>query len=495
MKILEAKNVTKRFPGVLALDNIDILFNPGKVHCIIGENGAGKSTLIKVLTGVYSPDEGTINIQGQDVSLDKSIYKKVSYIPQELELFKFMTVAENLFMPFSNATLGKAFNNKQLYKKSAPILKKFQIKAKPDDIVADISISDQQLLQIAQGIVNQESDIILLDEPTTSLTSEDVDKLFNVMNDLKKENKAIVFISHKLDEILTIGDEVTVLRNGKKVAHSDINKVDVSWIVKQMTGRELDDNKTYQPSFPRKEVLLEVNKLTGNNFKDISFGLYKGEILGFSGLVGAGRTEVMQTIFGYLPTYSGKVKVEGKPWKLGDTNYSINNGLIYIPEERKQQGLLLSLSVKENTTISLLDQIINKLVISKNKENAIVNNIIDTYNVKTDSIDKEIKFLSGGNQQKVIIGRALYRKPKVLIFDEPTKGIDIGAKVEIYKIMKELAEEGIGIILISSELEELMKCANRIITLYDGKQVGEYETNNTNNSNIINSIIGVGSEE
>ncbi|MDQ1143796.1 ABC-type sugar transport system ATPase subunit [Bacillus sp. SORGH_AS 510] len=492
MKILEANNITKRFPGVVALDSVDIAFEPGKIHCIIGENGAGKSTLVKILTGVYTPDEGEIQIANQDVRANKQMFDKVAYVPQELDLFKNMTVAENLFMPFSKTGFNSVFvNKKELYKQADPYLKKFQITARPDDHVFEISVSEQQLLQIAHGTVDQFAEIILLDEPTTSLTNADTERLFEVLFQLKKENKAIVFISHKLEEIFAIGDEITVLRNGRKVAHSELNKVDIPWVIKQMTGREIDENTRYQSEKVTDEVILDVDNLTGEKFSNISFQLRKGEILGFSGLVGAGRTEIMQTIFGYLPAWAGAVKLEGKPWKLGDTHHSVNNGMVYIPEERKQQGILPSLSVKENISVPLLKRLKNFMMISGKKEKAVANEIINAYQVKTASMNKEIKFLSGGNQQKIIIGRSMYLKPKILIFDEPTKGIDVGAKAEIYKIMKQLAEDGMGIILISSEIEEIKKCSNRIITIYEGEKVDEFETNQAENSSIINSIMGV----
>lgn len=491
MEVLRANNITKEFPGVRALEDVNITFNLGNVHCIIGENGAGKSTLIKILTGVYTADEGNISIKGADVEKNPKAFNEVSYIPQELELFDHMTVGENLFIPFSKELFGKTINNKTLYEKSIPILKKFKITANPNDTVDKLSTSNKQLLQIAQGFVHQESDIILLDEPTTSLSLEEVERLFTVIEELKNENKAIVFISHKLDEIFSIGDEISVLRNGKKVAYSEVDSVDAPWVIKHMTGKELNESMTYKPVEPAKEVLLEVDNLTGEKFKNISFKLYKGEILGFSGLVGAGRSEIMQTIFGYLPSFNGSVRVDKKPWQLGDTSYSINNGLVYIPEERKEQGLLLSLSVRENTTISLLDQLKNKMFISKPKERKLTHEVIDKYNVKTSSMEKEIKFLSGGNQQKVIIGRSLYSNPEILIFDEPTKGIDVGAKAEIYQIIKELAENGIGIILVSSELEELMKCSNRIISIYEGEIAAEFDADTATKNNIINSIMGV----
>jgi ribose transport system ATP-binding protein len=284
-----------------------------------------------------------------------------------------------------------------------------------------------------------------------------------------------------------------VFRNGQKVAYSEIKDVDTGWVIKQMTGHELNQNEKFQSDKVSDEVLLEVNNLTGERFTDVSFTLKKGEILGFSGLVGAGRSELMQAIFGYLPVYEGSVKIDGKDWKLGDTHYSVENGLIYLPEERKKQGILPVLSIRENISVSVLDDVKSGINISRKKEEELAQSVIDTYDVKTPGMDKEIQFLSGGNQQKVIIGRAMSCKPKILVFDEPTKGIDVGTKTEIYRLMKKLAEEkGIGIIMISSEMEEVKKCSNRIITMYEGKLSGEYDPQ-ADKQEILGAIIGVNS--
>jgi len=493
LKILEARNITKTFPGVVALDRVDVSFELGKICCIVGENGAGKSTLIKILTGVYEPDEGSITIQGENALTSKKIFNKVAYVPQELDLFRNMTVAENLFIPFSQSGSGaRFFNRKALYQKAVPYLKKFQIRSDPDELVRNISISEQQLLQIAHATVNQYADIIMLDEPTTSLTLKDTDRLFDILNQLKRENKALVFISHKLEEVFEIGDEITVIRNGVKVAHSQVSDVSIPWVVKQMTGREMDLNASFRPENISDDVLLEVEKLSGEQFADISFQLYKGEILGLSGLVGAGRSEIMQTVFGYLPAGGGTVKFDGKPLKLGDTHISVKNGIVYISEERKAHGIFPSLSVKKNISMPLLDQIKNLFAVSGAKESKLVEKVIDEYKIMAPSSETVVKFLSGGNQQKVIIGRSMFLKPKLLIFDEPTKGIDVGTKIEIYKLMKRLVdEEGVSIILISSELEEILKCSNRIITIYNGKKVDEFDTDGATKPDIVNSIIGI----
>lgn len=491
MKVLEAQNITKVFPGVTALDSVDAAFESGEIHCVIGENGAGKSTLIKCLTGVYQPEEGMVMIEGQNALEKKELFNKIAYVPQEIDLFGYMTVAENLFLPFEKSGFKGMVNQKELQEKAKPLLKKFKIDVKPDDLVKDISVSAQQLLQIARATVHEDYEVLMLDEPTTSLTTRDTEILFEIIRDIKKENKCVIFISHKLEEIFALGDVITVFRNGKKVSYAKLSDVDIPWIITQMTGKKMDQNQDYSSSNVRDEVLLEVNNLSGGQFKNISFELRAGEILGFSGLVGAGRSELMQAIFGYLPVYEGSVKIEGKDWKLGDTNYSVRNGFIYLPEERKKQGILPVLSIKDNISVSVLDKLKSGLFISAKKEQELAEEVIKTYDVKTPGSDKEIQFLSGGNQQKVIIGRSMCCDPKVLVFDEPTKGIDVGTKAEIYRLMKELAEEkGIGIILISSEMEEVKKCSNRIIALYEGRKVGEYDAK-ADKEAILQAIIGV----
>ena len=493
MKILEAKNITKMFPGVIALDSVDVAFELGEIHAIIGENGAGKSTLIKCLTGVYEPEEGEVMIGGENAMKNKALFDKVAYVPQEIDLFGYMSVAENLFIPYEKSGVKGTVNQKELEKRAIPILEKFSIPVKPNELVKDISISSQQLLQIARATVHEDYDVLMLDEPTTSLTSRDTQILFDIVEKIKKENKAIIFISHKLEEIFQLADVITVFRNGKKVAYSEIKEVDTNWVIKQMTGRELDQNERFYSTKVSDEVLLEVNNLTGEKFTNVSFKLKKGEILGFSGLVGAGRSEVMQAIFGYLPVYKGSVKLDGEDWKLGDTNYSVKHGFIYLPEERKKQGILPVLSIRDNISVSVLDELKSGISISRKKENELAKNVIETYDVKTPGADKEIQFLSGGNQQKVIIGRAMACKPKLLVFDEPTKGIDVGTKTEIYRLMKKLAEEeGIGIIMISSEMEEIKKCSNRVIAMYEGRIAGEFDEY-TEQQAILGAIIGVDS--
>ena len=493
MKVLEATGITKIFPSVVALNQVDVAFEPGQIHCIIGENGAGKSTLIKCLTGVYTPEEGSVTIDGQDALKNTDLFNKVAYVPQEIDLFGHMSVAENLFIPYEKSGFKGLVNQKRLEEAAIPLLQKFSIPVRPDDLVKDISISSQQLLQIARATVHEDYEVLMLDEPTTSLTTKDTQILFDIVRQIKDEGKAVIFISHKLEEIFALGDVITVFRNGEKVAYAELKDVDIPWVIRHMTGRELDRNQTYQSEKVSGEVLLEVSHLTGEKFTDVSFELKKGEILGFSGLVGAGRSELMQAIFGYLPVYEGTVKLDGAPWKLGDTTYSVNHGFIYLPEERKKQGILPLMSIRGNISISVLKNMLSGFGISSKKEEQLAQDVVKTYDVKTPSTDQLIQFLSGGNQQKVIIGRAMCSDPKVLVFDEPTKGIDVGTKAEIYRLMKELAEtRGIGIILISSEMDEVKKCSNRIIALYHGRKVGEFDAK-ADKQDILSAIIGVAS--
>ena len=494
MLAVEAKGISKSFPGVLALNNIDVRLELGKVHCIVGENGAGKSTLIKILTGVYHPDQGSLSIFGQDALRQKQLFRKIGYVPQEIDLLPSLTVAENLFLPFNNDIYkNRIVRRKILETQALPILEKFHITAGPNDFVSKIPISEQQLLQIAHAIVNKSSEIILLDEPTTSLVSTDIMKLFEVIEELKKANKAVVFISHKLEEVFAVGDEITILRNGMQVGNALVKESSVDWVIEKMVGQEIDPTAKYRPTGAGSTTVLKVDNITGKGFREISFELKEGEILGFAGLVGAGRSEIVQGIFGYKPFWSGSIELFGKRITSPNATMAIKNGVLYLPEARKQQGIFPYLPVLENISLILLEKLRNLFLISSRKEAILGAEVVRTYNIKTESLAQKIMFLSGGNQQKVIIGRAMYRRPRILIFDEPTKGIDVGAKAEIYRLMKEIAEkEKISIILISSEIDELMKCSNRILVVYHGQKIGEFQTADTDRTEIISAMIGSG---
>ncbi len=494
MSIIETRNISKSFPGVLALNNVSVTIEQGRIHCIIGENGAGKSTLIKILTGIYQPDYGDVLIDGKSALVDRYLFDAVAYVPQELDQFDYMTVADNLFMCYEKSGFNNFFiYNRDLFKKAIPWLKKFQISASPDQLIRDLSISERQLLQIARAMVNEKSKILVLDEPTTSLTIHDTQRLFDVIYQIKDTGKAIIFISHKLDEIFTLADDITVMRNGEKVAEEKAYNVDIPWAVNQMVGKEMDKTVSYAAENCSSDVLFEASHITGDKFFDVSFCLHRGEILGFTGLIGSGRSEIMQAILGYLPVWDGSATLDGEKWKFHNPNFAVHQGFIYLSEERKKHGIFPSMRLKENATISLLEKLSNMFGISRDSENSIAKKIVDAYDIKAVSLEQEIKYLSGGNQQKTIIGRSMFTKPKVLVFDEPTKGIDVGTKTEIYKLMNKLAEkEGVGIILISSEMDEVIRCSNRIIAMYKGRIVSEFNCTEiqSNRKGVMNAILG-----
>lgn len=494
MAFIQVRGIRKEYPGVVALNNVDLSVELGAIHVIAGENGAGKSTLVKILTGVESPTKGEINIDGQNAleHHNEKLFENLAYVPQEINLFPNMTVAENLFMPFGRSEIGNTLlNRSKLAKAAQKYIDRFRIHAAPHQLVKDIMVSDQQLLQIARASTNINFKVLILDEPTTALTTSETQKLFEIIAELKDNNHAIIFISHKLEEMFALGDEVTVLRNGEKVGYSKMDAIDESGLIKLMSGKEIDIEEEYRPEIiVQRSPLLEVKNLTGPRVENASFTLYEGEILGFAGLVGSGRSELMQTMFGYLKAKHGEITVGGEAWKLGDTNFSVNHGMFYLSEERKLHGILPLLSLRDNIGISLFKDTVTHYIISDSKEKAIVQDVVNTYDIKTDSLRKKIMYLSGGNQQKSIIGRAMACRPKVLIFDEPTKGIDVKTKFDIYVIMKKLAEQGVGIILISSEMDELQKCASRIMTMYHGRINGEFITEYTDTRTLVGAIIG-----
>ncbi|HEY6103565.1 MAG TPA: sugar ABC transporter ATP-binding protein [bacterium] len=493
MVVLEASGIRKAFPGVVAVDDVSVSFELGRIHGIVGENGAGKSTLVKILDGVLRPDRGTVRIEEEDAFAHPRIFANVSYVPQELDLFRNMTLAENLFMPFRKAGFKDVLiRQSRLYAEAARWLELFQIDVPPSRLAKDISVSNQQLLQIARATANRLCKVLILDEPTTSLTTKSISRLFDVIRQLKNEGRSIIFISHKLDEIFDLCDEVTVLRNGMKVAYAEMQDVDRPTLIRQISGRDIDEKFTFRPrAQAAQDVALEVEGLTGRGFSDVSFTLRRGEILGFAGLVGAGRSEIMQTIFGYLPAKRGQVRLDGRPLRLGDTHHSIHAGLVYLPEERRAQGILPLLSVRHNISISALPQITTRGMISAGREEVLTQRIAQAFDIRTASLERPIMFLSGGNQQKTIIGRAMASSPKVLILDEPTKGIDVGSKTDLYALMRNLVEGGeVGIIFISSDLDELLRCANRVVAVYNGRIVGEFLTEASSKNEVFRAMIG-----
>ncbi|MFT8613812.1 MAG: sugar ABC transporter ATP-binding protein [Gluconobacter oxydans] len=493
MTVLQIEGVRKTYPGVVALDHVDLTLEPGKIHILAGENGAGKSTLIKTLTGLVVPDEGSILIEGQDALHDRTLFEKVAYVPQELNLFGPMTVAENMFMPFNRSGFGHlTVSRGAMEKAAAELIERFGIHAKPGQLVNRISVPDQQLLQIARAACREEFKVLILDEPTSSLTANETEHLFRIIHRLRDEGCAIVFVSHKMEEIFALGDTVTVLRNGRSVGTYPMAEMTEGHLIRLMSGSSVSLEEKFQPRMAASEsdVILSVKDMSGPGFSDASFVLRRGEILGFAGLVGAGRSELMQTIFGYLRATGGHAFLEGEEIPKGRTDRAVALGMVYLSEERKHHGIFPLLSVRENISLSVLNRMKRGGIISPARENEVVAETIRQFDVRTSSAGKKIAHLSGGNQQKAIIGRAMARRPRVLIFDEPTKGIDIGTKFQIYRIMQQLAEEGVGIILVSSEMTELQRCASRIITMYSGRITGSFDQATTDVNTLVGAIIG-----
>lgn len=474
MNVLEAKGLTKIFPGVVALDNVDISFEEAQIHCVVGENGAGKSTLIKCLTGVYSADEGEIIIQGKNAAADRDRFSHVVFVPQEIDLFPHLSVAENLFIPFDKTGISGLISQRELERRALPIIESYGIHAAPDTPVRDISVADQQLLQIARATMRKDYEAIILDEPTSSLTDEDVNRVFSVVRREKESGKAVIYISHKLNEIFAIGDVVSVFRNGKKIESARVSDVDESWIVQKMIGKYLRGDQTFFSEKVSDQELLRVDHLYGTGFRDVSFTLKEGEILGFAGLIGAGRTEVMQAIYGLNHVYAGDVYFHGRKLNFNDPAGCVEQGIVYLPEDRKRNGLLPVMSVKNNVSALSLSHLVRHGVVNKKAEDKATYEIAGQYGLNMAMLDRQIKNLSGGNQQKAIVARSMMAEPKVIILDEPTKGIDVGTKYEIYRLMNNLAEQGYGVIFISSELDEILRCCNRIIVMYEGEIMCEF---------------------
>lgn len=492
MAYLEARGLGRDFPGVTALDGVDLSVELGRTHILAGENGAGKSTLVKILTGSDRASRGTISIDGRDPTEDPDLFRNIAYVPQELSLFPDVSVAENLFMPFDRTGHGGLVNRRRLEAEAQTYLDRFGIEARPSDLVRHISVPDQQLLQIARASTNQDMKVLILDEPTSALTAREVQRVFKVIRGFLDRDHAIIFISHKMEEVFEIGDDYTVLRNGEKVEAGRVKEIDETKLIRAMSGRAVSIDEHFRPECAVTDKIMEVENLSGQMFEDVSFSLNRGEILGFAGLVGAGRSELMQTIFGFRKAKAGRVHVEGKEWRLNDTATSVKNGMLYLSEERKHHGIFPLLSLRENIGISVLSLTSGAAGIDFGKERGIVRNIISDYGIRASGPAQRISNLSGGNQQKAIIGRAMATTPRILIFDEPTKGIDIRTKAEIYRIMKSLAEEGVGIILISSEMTELRRCASRIVTMHGGRITGNFDAAKTDSETLVGAIFATG---
>ncbi len=478
---LELRGVCKSFPGVKALDNVQLSLRPGTVHALMGENGAGKSTLMKCLFGIYKMDAGEIILDGKKVEIgnpDEAMKNGIAMVHQELQPVPARSVAENMYLGRFPTKYGplKVIDHKKMYEDTAKWLKEVKMDFDPKAQLGSLSIGQMQSVEIAKA-VSQQARVIIFDEPTSSLSDNEVEALFRIMNDLRDKGVAMVYISHKMDEIKRIADDITVMRDGTYVGTWPAAEMTTDQIITKMVGRELTNVYPPRENKPSDEVVMEVKNLCSihaKSFQNVSFQLHKGEILGFGGLVGAQRTELMEGIFGIRGIASGEIYMHGKKVKIKHPIDAMNAGIGLITEDRRGNGIFGCLSIKDNVGVSIYNKYLNAgFVLNHKKINEIVTSSIKKLSIKTPSMKEHISNLSGGNQQKVIVARWLANDPDVLIMDEPTRGIDVGAKHEIYEIMCDLAKQGKAIIMISSEMSELLGMSDRICVMCNGKLTGE----------------------
>jgi len=491
--LVEMNNITKTFPGVVALDSVDFKVKKGSIHALVGENGAGKSTLMKILAGLYQADNGEILINNEKVHIRSSndaLNNGISMIHQELEPVPYMSIAENIFLGREPETKIKGFVNfRKLYKDTQVILKEYGYKYDPKTKLSNLSVSDTQMIEIIKAI-SYNASLIIMDEPTSALTEAEVDRLFSKVKELKSKGISTIFITHRLDEIFKIVDEITILRDGKLIHTDKLSNLNKEKIISLMVGRELNN------LFPKEDVemgdvLFEVRNLNQRKkLFNIDLKLKKGEIVGISGLMGAGRTELARAIFGLDKFDSGEIFIEGKRIRVRSPKDAIKNGIVMLSEDRKMYGLVLCRSLLENIALPNLDYFSKTAFLNLKKEYKESQKIFKNLNIKAPTITTVTNSLSGGNQQKVVVGKWLLAKPKVIILDEPTRGIDVGSKYEIYKIMGNLAKQGIGIIMISSELPEILGISDRIVVMSNGRITGEILGKNASQEKIMELAIG-----
>jgi len=471
--ILKVEGLTKRFGGVLALDNVQFDLMYGEVHALVGENGAGKSTLSKVIGGVHKRDTGTIIFEGNEVDFNRPSEAQdagISIIYQELSMMPSLNIIENIFIGKMQTHLG-IIDWKKLEERTTEVLQVVGLDVDPHTVVEDLSVSQRQMVEIAKALASN-AKLIIMDEPNSSLSESETERLFDVIKSLQEKQIAIIYVSHKIEEVLRISDRITVLRDGKYVGTIDAADATKEKIINMMVGRELD-RTTIIISPKSDKKIMEVHNLCGERFHNINFDLREGEILGFAGLMGAGRSELANAIFGEEPYESGEILLDGKKVKFSSTADAIKHGIGMVQEDRKVLSLFMDLSIKHNILMAELPDLANSLgLLSERKEKAIAEEFVKKLDIRLSSIENPVSSLSGGNQQKTVLARWLATNPKILILDEPTHGVDVGAKAEIYELIRNLAKASVSIILISSELVELMTMAYRIVVMHEGRITG-----------------------
>ena len=485
--IVSMHDICKSFPGVKALDHVDFELRSGEVMALLGENGAGKSTLMKVLSGVYTRDSGDMEIQGKaygNLTPKQAQAAGVAIIHQELNMCRHLTVAENMFLGREKVR-GMVLSQREMEDEAAEVLGRLKIDISPRTVVGDLPISKQQMVEIAKAL-SMDARILIMDEPTSALTAREIEDLFRIIRDLRASDHGIVYISHRLEELQHIVDRVTIMRDGQYITTMNFADTTIDQIITHMVGREIKE-KFPRVTCEKGKKIFEVKNLNaGRMVRDISFSLYEGEIVGFAGLMGAGRTETTRAIFGIDPKESGQIVLDGREIEIHSPADAICQGVVLAPEDRKKDGLCTKLSIRHNIALPNLDLLCNRLgVVSHSRENAMCDRAVKNLQIKTPSVDVDAANLSGGNQQKVVVGKWLARDSRVVIFDEPTRGIDVAAKVEIYHLMNQLKQQGIAVMFVSSELPEVLGIADRVIVMCDGQITGEVMARETTQNEIL----------
>ena len=485
--IVSMHDICKSFPGVKALDHVDFELRSGEVMALLGENGAGKSTLMKVLSGVYTRDSGDMEIQGKaygNLTPKQAQAAGVAIIHQELNMCRHLTVAENIFLGREKVR-GVVLSQREMEAEAAEVLGRLKIDISPRTVVGDLPISKQQMVEIAKAL-SMDARILIMDEPTSALTAREIEDLFRIIRDLRASDHGIVYISHRLEELQHIVDRVTIMRDGQYITSMNFADTTIDQIITHMVGREIKE-KFPRVTCQKGKKIFEVRNLNaGRMVRNVSFSLYEGEIVGFAGLMGAGRTETTRAILGIDPKESGQILLDGREIAIHSPSDAIRQGVVLAPEDRKKDGLCTKLSIRHNIALPNLDLLCNRLgVVSHSRENAMCEQAVKNLQIKTPSVDVDAANLSGGNQQKVVVAKWLARNSRVVIFDEPTRGIDVAAKVEIYHLMNQLKKQGIAVMFVSSELPEVLGIADRVIVMCDGQITGEVMARESSQNEIL----------
>ena len=475
--LLEMKNINKSFPGVQVLKDVDVELHKGEVHILLGENGAGKSTLIKILSGAYSLDSGEIIFEGKYVNIAKPTDAQelgITTIYQEFNLIPYLTVSQNIYLgrePVSPVT--RKLNHKKLREDTEALFRRLHLDIDPNANVIDLGVAEQQMVEIAKAL-SVNSKVLIMDEPTSALTDKEIENLFTIIRNVQKHGVSIIYISHRIEEFEQIGDRVTIMRDGEAVKTLDIKKTSLDEMIQHMVGRDIGNHYPKAATTPGEEILSVKNLTREKVFKDVNFSLKSGEILGICGLMGAGRTEIMRSLFGVDPKNSGDIFVHGQKVEINHPRQAIKAGMGFLTEKRREEGLVLVMDIAKNITLPSLEKIDLTYTLDKKKEKRIVSDYIESLQIKCTGREQETETLSGGNQQKVVIAKWLMSKSNIFIMDEPTRGIDVGAKIEVYTLMNSLVAEGNGIILISSDLPEVLGMSDRILVVCRGEIVKEF---------------------